>query len=62
MSDSWAICPECGCFDAAFRQVDKNIDENDENQLMECFECGEVVQQKDILWKHVEYCKGQVIE
>ena len=55
MSDSFAICPKCGCFDASIGVVDKSVDENDEEQEVECNECGERFKMKDILWNHVEY-------
>lgn len=55
MSDSWSVCRACGCFDAGFKQVDQKIDENNDEQLVECEECGAQIKQKEILWKHVEY-------
>lgn len=55
MSDTWAICPKCGCFDASIKAVDSTIDENDKEQEVECQECNEVFKAKEILYKHVEY-------
>jgi translation initiation factor 2 beta subunit (eIF-2beta)/eIF-5 len=47
MSDDFAICPECGEFDASFEEL--------ESGLVKCKKCGSEMGRREIQWKHVEY-------
>ena len=55
MSDTFFGCPKCGCRDVGFKRLDKTVDENDEEQEVECSECGEIIKQKEIHVQYVEY-------
>ena len=54
MSDDFAVCPNCGDRDASFRKTIR-CDRN-RNQILECKRCGEECIEKEIGWRHYEYC------
>jgi uncharacterized Zn finger protein len=61
MSDDFAICPVCGAINEGFKEITKPFNDVDDGEL-KCNSCGAIVQYKKLLWKHVEYCNGKVIE
>ena len=64
MSDEFAICPKCKCYDAnikTIKMVGKDEDEWNDEDIVECQDCNSQYTKKEIGWDYVEYYKGKVI-
>ena len=62
MTDDFAICPNCGDYNADFWLCDEEGNILDDDKYCadnvfyrKCKNCGSIVSTKEICWQHVEY-------